>query len=193
MKENPPPKRFLVACSSPFMRLAGHLMALRAWCKRCLPGRWKADVLCPSIVGVRGSMVIRLWPYMIMSTPVPPPPLSHSLLAAELEARERARLLFLQELHARRTRGVESESETLLDFGRVLANEDVEDSRRAALAAGVAASRWVSHVCRELRRNRFAAQRGAMRRNVVPTCGAPSSAVSSLSPPPPLAGGSRAR
>lgn len=28
--------------------------------------------------------------------------------------------------------------------------------------------RWVSHVCRELRRNRFAAQRAAMRRNVVP-------------------------
>ena len=26
-------------CSSPFMRLAQHLKALRAWCKLCLPGR----------------------------------------------------------------------------------------------------------------------------------------------------------
>ncbi|CAM9697816.1 unnamed protein product, partial [Laminaria digitata] len=115
-----------------------------------------------------------------------------SLLAAELEARERARLLFLQELHANRTRGIEQEAATLLEVGRVLADQDVEDSRRAARPRGVAASRWVSHVCRELRRNRFAAQRGAMRRNVVPTCGQPSSAVSSLSPPPstPLAGSS---
>ncbi|CAM9468498.1 unnamed protein product, partial [Hapterophycus canaliculatus] len=38
-----------------------------------------------------------------------------------------------------------------------------------------AKDRWVSHVCRELRRNRFAAQRGAMRRNVMPSR-APSSA-----------------
>ena len=32
----PPP---LVGCSSPFMRLARHLTALRPWCKQCLPGR----------------------------------------------------------------------------------------------------------------------------------------------------------
>ena len=31
-------KRFLVDCSSPFVRLAEHLTALRAWCTRCLPG-----------------------------------------------------------------------------------------------------------------------------------------------------------
>ena len=28
---------FLEGCSSPFMRLAEHLTALRAWCKQCLP------------------------------------------------------------------------------------------------------------------------------------------------------------
>ena len=28
-----------VGCSSSSMRLAGHLTALRAWCKQCLPGR----------------------------------------------------------------------------------------------------------------------------------------------------------
>ena len=26
-------------CTSPFMRLTGHLATLRAWCKLCLPGR----------------------------------------------------------------------------------------------------------------------------------------------------------
>ncbi|CAN0286800.1 unnamed protein product [Laminaria digitata] len=46
-----------------------HLTALRAWCKRCLPGRWKPDVLRPGIAGVRGSRVIRLRPSMILSTP----------------------------------------------------------------------------------------------------------------------------
>ena len=45
-------ERFLEGCSSPFMRLAGNLTAIRAWCKRRLPG----------IVGMRGSMVIRLRP-----------------------------------------------------------------------------------------------------------------------------------
>ena len=29
------------------MRLAQHLTALRAWCKQCLPGRGKPDVLRP--------------------------------------------------------------------------------------------------------------------------------------------------
>ena len=32
-------KRFLVGCSSPFMRLTQNLTTLRASCKRCLPGR----------------------------------------------------------------------------------------------------------------------------------------------------------
>ena len=36
---SPPHKRFLIGCSSPFMRLAEHLTAPRAWCKQCLPGR----------------------------------------------------------------------------------------------------------------------------------------------------------
>ena len=31
-------ERFLGGCSSPFMRLAEHLTAFRAWCKQCLPG-----------------------------------------------------------------------------------------------------------------------------------------------------------
>ena len=33
-------QRFLVGRSSPFMRLAQHPSALRAWCKQCLSGRW---------------------------------------------------------------------------------------------------------------------------------------------------------
>ena len=37
-----------------------HLTAPRAWCKQCLPGRWKRDVFRPGIVGMRGSMVLRL-------------------------------------------------------------------------------------------------------------------------------------
>ena len=37
--QDPPHKRFLVGCCSPFMRLAEHLTALRAWCRRCLLGR----------------------------------------------------------------------------------------------------------------------------------------------------------
>ena len=35
----PPHTRFLVGCSSPFIRFARHHTALRAWCKQCLPGR----------------------------------------------------------------------------------------------------------------------------------------------------------
>ena len=36
--------------SSPFMRFTENLTALRAWCTRCLPGRWKPDVLRAGIV-----------------------------------------------------------------------------------------------------------------------------------------------
>ena len=36
---SPPHKWFIVECSSPFMRLAEHITANRAWCRRCLPGR----------------------------------------------------------------------------------------------------------------------------------------------------------
>ena len=64
-----PQERFLVRCISPSMRLAEHLTALRAWCKQCLPGRLKADVLRPGIVGMPTSMVIRLRPCMVSSTP----------------------------------------------------------------------------------------------------------------------------
>ena len=39
MQESSPQKRFLVGCCSPFMPLAEHLTALRAWCKQCLPRR----------------------------------------------------------------------------------------------------------------------------------------------------------
>ena len=42
-----PHKRFLVRCSSPLVRLAQHLTALRAWCKQYLPGRGKSDVFRP--------------------------------------------------------------------------------------------------------------------------------------------------
>ena len=75
MQENPPHKRYLVGCGSPFLRLAQNLSALRGWCKQCLPGRRKPDVLRPGIVGMRGSMVVRLRPCMItsISTPAPLP------------------------------------------------------------------------------------------------------------------------
>ena len=43
MQENPPQKRFLVGCSSPFMRLAQHLTALRAWCKQCNVCLWSVE------------------------------------------------------------------------------------------------------------------------------------------------------
>ena len=33
-----------------FMRLAQHLAALRGWCKQCLPGLLKPDVLRPAII-----------------------------------------------------------------------------------------------------------------------------------------------
>ena len=38
MQESPPHKRFSVGCSSPFLRLAEHLTALRAWCNVCPVG-----------------------------------------------------------------------------------------------------------------------------------------------------------
>ena len=63
-QESPPHKWFLVGCSSPVKRLAKHLTTPCAWCKQCLPGRPKPDVLHPGIAGMRGSMIIRLWPYM---------------------------------------------------------------------------------------------------------------------------------
>ena len=34
-QESPPHKRFSVGCISPFMRLAEHHTAIRAWCKQC--------------------------------------------------------------------------------------------------------------------------------------------------------------
>ena len=55
--------------SSPFMRISQHPTELRAWCKQCLPGRLKPDVLRPVIVGTRGPMVTRLRPCMTTSTP----------------------------------------------------------------------------------------------------------------------------
>ena len=68
MQANPPHKQFLVGCRSLFMRLAGHLTTLRA-CD--VYGRRKPDVLRPSIVGMRGCMVIRLRQCMIMSAAPP--------------------------------------------------------------------------------------------------------------------------
>ena len=43
-------KGSIVACSLPFMCLAGHLTARRAWCMQCLPGRSKPDMLRPGII-----------------------------------------------------------------------------------------------------------------------------------------------
>ena len=39
MQGSLPQKRFLIGCSSAFMRIAEHLSPLRAWCKKSLPGR----------------------------------------------------------------------------------------------------------------------------------------------------------
>ena len=72
MQENPPLKLFLVGCSSPFLRVTKQLTAIRAWCKQCLPGQRKPDVLCPGNVGMRGPMIIRLRPCMLMNTPPHP-------------------------------------------------------------------------------------------------------------------------
>ena len=75
VQESPPHKRFVVGCSSPFMRLAQHLKALRAWCKQgCLVGK-KSDALRPGILVMRGSMTIRLQPCMTMGTTSLPPSL----------------------------------------------------------------------------------------------------------------------
>ena len=51
------------------MRLAEHVTALRAWCKECLPGRRKPDVLRHGIVGaIYGHTTTAM---MISSTPPP--------------------------------------------------------------------------------------------------------------------------
>ena len=77
MQESPPHKRFLVGCSSPLMRFAEHFTAhgtsrlvLYGASDACLLGK-KPDVLLPGIAGMRGSMVLRPRPCMIMSTPPP--------------------------------------------------------------------------------------------------------------------------
>ena len=61
-------ERFRVGCSLPLIRLGEHFTAIRASCKRCLPGRWKPDMLRPGIVGVRRAilynMVIPLRPWV---------------------------------------------------------------------------------------------------------------------------------
>ena len=83
-QETPPLKRLLlkVGCSSPFVQLARHLTAVRAWCKQYLPGQRKPDVLRPGIVGKRGSIIIRTTTAMHgMSNrpPTPLPPSGHCL------------------------------------------------------------------------------------------------------------------
>lgn len=151
----------------------------------------------------------------IPTTPPTRPP--GSLMAAEQAARERERLKFLEELHAARTLGVEREAAILLEHGRVVLPQEavpdrsgggVRDSTTAngGGSGGGAQGRWVSHVCRELRRNRFAAQRGAMRRNVMPAALPPRLATavggegagarvgtSPFSPPPTTTGSVRSR
>ncbi|CAM9272291.1 unnamed protein product, partial [Pylaiella littoralis] len=113
-----------------------------------------------------------------------------SLMTTENAARERARLNFLQELHTTRTIGIEAEASILLEHGRVVLVEEAaadpgenpSSPNRSASKNNTTTSggpggdqgrRWVSHVCRELRRNRFAAQRAVMRRNVVPVLAPP--------------------
>ena len=85
---------------------------------------------------------------------------------------ERTRQAFLCELHAERTTGFQQEAEILLKWGRILAGDDAgatdSDHFRRADSLAITASRWAAHICRELRRKRFAAHRGAIRRNVIP-------------------------
>ena len=71
MQESQPHKRFLLIarCSSISMRLARHLTALRAGCKQCPPGLPEPDMPNPGIVGMRGSVAVRLRPCMTSSTP----------------------------------------------------------------------------------------------------------------------------
>ena len=69
---NPPPRRFLVGCCSPFMRPAEHLKALRAFVQQM--SAWSVKTRrAPSrhCRDMRGSMVIRLRSCMVMST-MPP-------------------------------------------------------------------------------------------------------------------------
>ena len=74
---SPSYERFLEKCSAPFMRLAEHLTALRAWCKQCLPDWRKPDVLRPGMVGMRGSTAIRrrACAQTEYTPPLPPRPL----------------------------------------------------------------------------------------------------------------------
>ena len=68
-QENSSHKRFLliVRCGSPFMRLAQHLTALGDWYIQAISAwsvKIRHDMLRPSIVGMRGSSVMRLRPCM---------------------------------------------------------------------------------------------------------------------------------
>lgn len=93
-------------------------------------------------------------------------------MSEEKAAHKRTRQAFLCELHTKRTTGFQREAEILLKCGRVLAGDDAGDTDgdhfRGADSLAITASRWAAHICRELRRNRFAAHCGAMRRNVIP-------------------------
>ena len=63
---------FFLLAPSMVQRSTQEVRVLRPPPPFCLVGE-NADVLRPGIVGTRGSMVIRLRPCMIMSTPFPPP------------------------------------------------------------------------------------------------------------------------
>ncbi|CAN0063038.1 unnamed protein product, partial [Discosporangium mesarthrocarpum] len=108
-----------------------------------------------------------------------------SLLAAAEKERLRKKEELLARIKAQRTKGVADEAYLLLTSSRVLVPESmVTDGPVAASTTATAtttttittslyasSSRRAAHVCRQLRRNRFAAQRGEMRRNVLPTEG----------------------
>ena len=64
--------------STPPPPLLQHLAALRAWCKQCLPGRLKPDMLRPRIVGMRGSIpyghtTTAMYEYRVHPASSPPP------------------------------------------------------------------------------------------------------------------------
>ncbi|CAN0295406.1 unnamed protein product, partial [Ectocarpus sp. 6 AP-2014] len=109
-----------------------------------------------------------------------------NLMAAEQAARDKARLDFLGAQHAARTIGIDHEAAILLEHGRVVitdggksngnnhrhhphdAADNTDPNSQSDTSRAADSSGWVKHVCRELRRNRFAAHLGEMRRNVVP-------------------------
>ena len=72
--QRPPHKRFLllIGCCASFLRLTEQLTALRDWCNVCLASENPTCSVPALYLGMRGSMLIRLWTCMAVSTSPPP-------------------------------------------------------------------------------------------------------------------------